>query len=83
MSYQTKQEEKIKLKKLYEKTKNSCRAGAYYDEDKDRLIKFSPRRKSKYTKYLRKVANRKVRRYSEDLSYGSYRKVYDYWWEIF
>jgi hypothetical protein len=83
MSYYTQQERKRRLKKLYNETKNSCKAGAYYDEDRDMFIKFSPRRKSKYAKYLRKVSNRKVRRYSKDLKYGSYRKVYDYWWELF
>lgn len=61
----------------------ACGAGAYYDEDKKRYMRYSPCRNFGYAKYLRKVANRKVRRSKDCLKHGSYRKVYDYWWELF
>lgn len=83
MSYHGSKERNRRLKKLYGETKTQYGAGAYYDEDKKRLIKYSPRKNSGYAKYLRKVANRKVRRNKDNLKYGSYRKIYDYWCELF
>lgn len=84
MDYRGSQERNRRLKKLCDETKYSSRgAGAYYDEDKKRYIRYSPCRNSGYAKYLRKVANRKVRRSKDCLKHGSYRKVYDYWWELF
>ena len=83
MGYRRSNERNRRLKKLYDETKNWYGAGAYYDEDKKRYIRYSPCRNSGYAKYLRKVANRKVRRSKDCLKHGSYRKVYDYWWELF
>lgn len=35
------------------------------------------------TKYFKKYSNKRVRQYKGDIKSGnSYRKVYDYWWEI-
>ena len=41
MSYRRKQEENRRLNKLYNKTKNGYGAGVYYDDTKDRLIRYS------------------------------------------
>lgn len=84
MGYCGSQERNRRLKKLFDETKNSSRGGggAFYDEDKGRYIKYSPRRKPGHAKFLRRVANRKVRRNKDHLRNGQYRKVYDYWWEL-
>ena len=84
MGYRGSQERNRRLKKLCDETKYSSRgAGAFYDEDKGRYVKYSPRRKPGHAKFLRRVANRKVRRNKDYLRNGQYRKVYDYWWEVF
>ena len=83
MSYRRSQERNRKLKKLYNETKNSYGVGVYYNVDKGRYIKYSPRRKSRRTMFLHRVANRKVRRCQDYLKNGLYRKIYDYWWELF
>lgn len=81
MGYQRKKEEKTRLKRLYGETKNAYGSGAWYDEETGRYIRYwiAPRRK----KYLKKVANKKVRKYKQKLSNGSYRNVFDLWWELF
>ena len=76
---------KMKLKKLYHETISMYGAGAYYDEKKDRLIRYSCNSSS-----LRRSLNRIVRRklnqgkYREIpyLSDGQYRKIVDYWWTL-
>ena len=83
MGYRASQERNRRLKKLYADTKYSYSAGVYYDDDKGRYVKYTPRRKSGYTKFLRRVANRKVRKNKDYFKRGLYRKVYDYWWELF
>lgn len=82
MGYQRSKEQKRRLKKLRHATQGSCIAGAYYDKDKNRYIRYYPRNGSSYPRYLRKLANRKVRRSGGIPMYGAYRKVYDYWWEL-
>ena len=80
MKYGDKVREKRKLKKLYEETKRYVYAGAYYNEDKERYVKYSFN-----NRYTRKRANKKVRRLpiEDTVSDGnSYRKVFDYKWEI-
>ena len=83
MGYKRNKQEHRRLKKLYEKTKHSYGAGAWYDDDKERYIRYSPSNTPGYTKYLRLMSNRKVRHSKELLNYGSYKKAYDYWWILF
>lgn len=34
--------------------------------------------------YLKKLANRKVRRFDGEIgNYGAYKKVFDYWWNLY
>lgn len=82
MSYYRSQERNRRLKKVYDETRTHCGAGVYYSDKKKRYIKYSPSNKSGYTKYLRRLANRKVRKNKNLLRYGSYRKAYDYWWTL-
>lgn len=68
---------KHKLKKLLDDTKHQYGAGAYYDEDKGRIIQYWFKKK-----YLKQVAA-KVARKAKDISNGSlYKRVYDLWWEL-
>lgn len=80
MRYGDKVREKRLLRKLYNETKNSYGSGAYYDEDKNRLIRYSCNEK-----WAKNQGNRKIRRLSieESIPNGKvYRKVYDYQWVI-
>ena len=51
----------------------------WYNEEKRRWIRFY---KSKRAKYLRNLSNRKVRRTKDIPNGGSYRRTFDYWWEL-
>ncbi len=83
MGYRRSRERNRRLKKLYNKTKTSYGAGAYYDECKGRYIKYCPK-KPGAAKYLRKVSNKKVRKYKGYLKQGaSYRKVDEYQWKLY
>lgn len=79
MSHNRKARDNYRLKKTYRATRNSCLAGVYYDEWKGRLIQFY---QGSRAKYLRRCGNKKVRRTKMNLRHGMYRKVYDYWWEL-
>ena len=81
MDYYSKKEENRRLKKLYKKT-HYWGSGVYYDEKKKRFVKMSLNGRGHTTKYFRKKANKKVRKYKGDLSHSDYRKVFDYWWTI-
>jgi len=83
MGYHESRERNRRLKKLHDETENQYYVGVYYDEDKKRYIKYSPNKRAGYTKCIRKIANRKVRRSKDLLRHGTYRKLYDYWWELF
>lgn len=68
MLYLNKKIEKMKFKKLYLQTKNGIGlGGAYFDEDKKRIIRYKATT-SKNCKFWKKQANRRVRYYSNDLS---------------
>lgn len=58
------------------------RGHVYYDEDKQRLIRYNiPGHRA--AKYFRRLSNKKVRKFPYAMNGGLYRKVYDYWWEIY
>ena len=83
--YKAKRAEKRRLDKLnkrrdIDKTRISSIAG-WTDEDENYVKR---RHRSPWEKEYKKVSNRKVRRYKDDLSNPSdYRKVFDYWWSIY
>ena len=83
MSYRRSKETKRRLKKLNKETENSCCAGAYFDEDAKRYVKYGPNRGSGNTKFLKKRSNKRLRQSKELLNHGCYKKKYDYWWELF
>lgn len=39
--------------------------------------------RSPYAKYARTRSNRKVRRTTDVPQYGGYRRIYDFWWDIY
>lgn len=83
MGYNRSIDDKRRLIKLYNKTKYSFGSGAYYNEKKKRFVRIYPSNTSGFTKYLRRISNRRVRRSKELLNRCQYRKVYDYWWTLF
>ena len=85
MCYRRKQEEKRRLKLLFEKTKHNVGGGAYFDEGKQRIVKYSLSNRGhgkSLTKFLKNESNRKIRRLHERLDRGSYKKIFDYWYEL-
>lgn len=81
MSHRRKKEDNRRLRKLYDKTKNAYGAGAWYDEKKDRFIKYSCHNKWTRT-HCRRITRRKLNKCFDQYQYNDYRKIYDYWWEV-
>ena len=81
MSYHRKQQDKHKLKHLYNETWHSYGAGAYYDERKNRYIKYSCHNKWTRT-HCRRMTRRRLKNVDYSCPNGYYKKMYDYWWEI-
>lgn len=80
MGYKRSQETKKRYKRLYDETMRHYGNGVYFDQQKGRYIRYwQPRR----AKFVKRKCNRAVRRYKGDLtSKGAYRRVSEYWWEI-
>jgi hypothetical protein len=83
MGYKQAQLRKARLLKTYRKTKHSYGAGVWFNDDKGFYIRYSPSNTPGYTKALRRISNRKVRRARDNYNHGSYKKLYDYWWTLF
>lgn len=80
MSHTRSIETKRRLNNLYRQTKYAYGAGAYFDEKKNRLIKYSVNNKT-----IKLICRRTTRRHianDDNTMRGGYRKYYDYWWEI-
>lgn len=80
MSYQRKQKDKHKLRKLFNETNNSSFAGAYFSENKNRLIRYSVNNTWHKT-HARRVTRRRLKR-DPYFRHNSYKKIYDYIWEV-
>lgn len=82
MSHKRKREDNRRLKKLYEDTKNSYGAGAYYDDRKKRYVRVYVRR-SHTKKDYKRYSNKRLRQNRSVVLRGNkYRRVFDYWWEL-
>lgn len=83
MSYRRSQQEKKKLKKLYEETKTSYGSGAYFDKDKKRYIRYTscsaPVRKQYKRQNVRNFRRNKVKVPARGCKY---KRFYDFWWNI-
>lgn len=86
MSWQRSTETKRRLKNLYDKTKYKYARGVWYDEEKDRLIRFqiSNKGRASRTAYVKRKCNRAIRRHKMEIGGGKghYRKMSEYWWDI-
>lgn len=82
MSHRRSMHDKRKMRHLYSETKTRYGCGVYFDERKRRFIK-AQKASSGYTKWLKRKANKRVRRDDEIYRGGSYRKLYEYWWTLF
>ena len=80
MSWQRSKETKRRYKKLHDDTIHCYGSGVWYDEERGRYIRcWQPR----IAKFVKRKCNRAVRRYKGSLTgKGSYRKISEYWWEI-
>ena len=81
MSHRRKEEDKHRLKKLYNKTHSSYGAGAYYDNQKERYIRYSCHNERIKT-HCRRITRRRLKREEAKCNNCTYKKMYDYWWEI-
>lgn len=74
-----------RLRKLYAETMHSFGRGAWYDESKGRIVKYSFSHGGRGNKstYAKRESNRKVRHGDKTVCYrgGQYRKLFDYWCE--
>lgn len=83
MAYKQSQNRKKRLLKTYRETKNAYGSGVWFNERKGRYVKYTASNTPGYTKFLRRLSNRKVRRAKDIGNYGAYKKQYDYWWTLF
>lgn len=79
MAYKQAQDRKKHLLRTYHQTRNKC-CGVWFDEETGRYIKCPASNTPGYTKSLRRVSNRKVRKATEVYNFGIYKKLYDYKW---
>lgn len=83
-SYSRKKFERRKLKKLLIETQHRYGAGAYFDQEKNRIIRYKTSIRA--YRYWKKFASKKARRFfeSEDIykNKGFYKKVTDIDWII-
>lgn len=83
MGYKQSRERNRRLKKAYQQTKNTYGRGVWFDVESGRYIRYYPRKNASLSRYFRNQANRKVRRNKQEpLQNGTYRKAYDYWWNL-
>lgn len=78
MSYQRKREDKRRLEKL-----SKDNGFAYFNEKKNRYIQYSASNTPGYTKLLRRISNKKIRKATDLPRKGNYKKLFDYWWTLF
>lgn len=77
MSYKRSVYDKRKIKNLYEKTKNSCLKGAFYDKYKGRYVRYGLSDNGKrFIRTLKSISNRKVRRTQNIFNRGQYKKIW-------
>ena len=54
-------------------------SGVYYDEEKQRFVRFW---RDKTSKQYKRICNRRFRRTREIYNHGSYKKYTDFWWML-
>ena len=81
MSYHRSKERNRRLRKLYEETKHSYGAGAWYNERKRRYIKYTCGSQN-IKKCLKKLSRKRARDFKGDMQNSDYKKTFDYWWNV-
>lgn len=83
MAYKQARNRHKRLVKTYKATKNSYGSGVWFDEDKGRFIKYCASNTPGYTKQLKRISNKRVRRSNSVGNHSAYRRKYDYYWTLF
>lgn len=83
MAYKQARNRRKKLIKTYNETRTRYGGGVWFDDDKNRYVKCNASNTPGYTKLLKRISNKKVRKISDLGNYSAYRKSYDYKWEIY
>lgn len=81
--YKQAQNRHKRLLKTYGATKNGCGSGVWYNEERGFYYKYTASNTPGYTKQLKRISNKKVRKSLALSSHGGYRKLYDYKWTLF
>lgn len=80
MGYKCSQERNRRLKKLASKTCGYL-GGVWFDEDKNRYIRYY---RGKRSPLLKRQSNKKIRRDKDNIyQKNKYRRVFDFWWELY
>ena len=80
MGYKCSQERNRRLKKLSTKTRGYL-AGVWFDEEKNRYIR---NYRGKRSPFLKRQSNKKIRRDKDNIyQKNKYRRVFDFWWELY
>lgn len=83
MAYKQAQNRKKRLLKTYKKTRTSYGSGVWFDEKRGFYYRYYPSNTSGYTRALKRIGNKKVRRTPDIGNFGNYKKVYDYQYTLF
>jgi hypothetical protein len=81
--YKQAQNRRKRLIRTYEATKSSYGSGVWYDEDRGFYYKYTASNTPGYTKLLKRISNKKVRRATDVGNHCDYRRNYDYKWVLF
>lgn len=81
MTWRGVQGRKKKLEKLYEESHRHY-GGAYKDDD-GRIIHKSLSRHSDAPKFFKRKGNKKIRKMKDEELPNSYKKAFDYWWNLY
>ena len=83
LAYKQAQNRKKHLRKTYNQTKTKYCSGVWYDEERGYYYKYYASNTPGYTKRLRKISNKRVRRLQDPGHHSSYKRAYDYKWILF
>lgn len=79
MSHKGSQERNRRLKKLSTKTRGYL-AGVWFDEEKDRYIRYY---RGKRSSFLKRQSTKKIRQDKDNIyQKNKYRRIFDFWWEL-
>ena len=76
--------EKRKYERIYRISLISCLPSGVDKKERDGKEYYKRYYRGKRSKYLKRLSNKAVRRYKGDISgKGGYKKLFDYWWELY